>query len=80
MKQRKRIKLTQRQQQSAIDALIGIIDKEGTQKKFAQLVNSHQSQVSRWLDGLPIKAEKAIEIEELFGVDREIFRPDLFTR
>lgn len=80
MKHRKRIKLTHNEQQNAIDALMRIIKTEGTQKKFAEMVNSHQSQVSRWLDGMPMKAEKAVEIEELFGIDRSILRPDLFNR
>lgn len=79
MTKKQRTKLTQPQQSTAIKALYSEIDKVGTQKNFAEKVGSHQSQVSRWLDGGTVKVEKAIEIEKICGIDRSILRPDLFV-
>lgn len=76
----KQQKLTHAQTQKVISTLKIAVKNEGSQKKFAKKLDEHQSQVSRWLSGLAIKVEKAIDIEKAFGIDREILRPDLFVR
>lgn len=80
MKHKKCVMLSQNQVQKAIDALCIKINSIGSQKQFAEMIGTHQSQVSRWLYGAPIKAEKVIEIESLCGISREILRPDLFEK
>ncbi len=74
------LKMTRTQAAEAVNALAKLVEKSNTQTEFSKTIDTHQSQVSRWLSGTTIPFESALRIEKEFGVSREILRPDLFRR
>jgi len=72
------LKLKKNQLERVREVLLKAIHKAGSQLKFSKMVGTHQPKVSLWLKGERILAEKAVEIEKVFSIDRKILRPDLF--
>ncbi len=54
------------------------IDKAGSQNKLAKLVGVQQCNVSKWLHrDKKVPLEKAIKIEKVLGIPRDVLRPDI---
>ena len=65
---------------SACDALQSAIDTAGSQTKLASSLGISPQAVQQWVNGFRlVPANRAIEIEILTGVKRELLRPDIFA-
>ena len=63
-----------------IEAVRRAIKKAGSRAELARKLGVSRQTIHHWEDGRPVPPKRCVLIETVFGIPRELFRPDIYGR